>query len=311
MRGAYADPIGNPSQSLGNHVSAILQELVELLSLERIEHNIFRGTSQDLGWGQVFGGQVLGQALSAAEQTVDVSRTCHSLHGYFLRRGDAAAPIVYQVDRIRDGRSFTTRRVVATQHGKAIFNLSASFQVAEEGLEHADPMPDAPDPESLKSERELAQELRGKIPEPLFEQVVAGRPIEARQCSPIDPTQPVAKPAHRQVWFKAAGPLPEQPSLHQYLLAYASDFHFLATALQPHGRSWLQPDLQIASLDHAMWFHQPINFNDWILYDVRSPQTGSSRGLVHGRFYSRDGKMLASTSQEGLMRVWKKPPPKG
>lgn len=279
-----------------------LKELVDLLSLERIDAHLFRGGCQDLGWGRVFGGQVLAQALSAALQTVGEDRACHSLHGYFLRPGDVDTPVVLLVDPIRDGGSFTTRRVVARQHGKAIFNLSASFHKAEEGMHHQVGMPDAPDPDGLASERDLAAQFEGTLPDALVQQVSAGRPIEIRPCDPIDPLAPEVRPPHRQVWFRAAGRLEAPPHVHQFLLAYASDFHFLAAALQPHGRTWLDRTLQMASLDHSMWFHAPIDMNDWILYDVRSPWTGAARGLSLGRFFARDGTLLASTAQEGLLR---------
>lgn len=279
-----------------------LSELVDLLSLERIDAHLFRGGCQDLGWGRLFGGQVLAQALSAALQTVDEARVCHSLHGYFLRAGDASEPVVLLVDPIRDGGSFTTRRVVARQHGRPIFNLAASFHAPEPGLHHAVAPPEAPGPEGIPSERELASAFEGLIPDTLFRQVAAGRPIEIRPVDPVDPLDPTARPPRRQVWFRAAGPLEAPPHVHQFLLAYASDFHFLATALQPHGRTWLDPTLQMASLDHAMWFHAPVDMNEWILYDVTSPWSGHARGLAHGRFWSRDGTLLASTAQEGLLR---------
>ncbi len=288
-----------------------LAELLGILRLERIEENIFRGPSQDLGWGAVFGGQVLGQALSAAAQTVDAERAVHSLHAYFLRQGNAHKPIVYTVDPIRDGRSFATRRVVAVQDGKAIFSLAASFQVEEPGLEHqAEQMPEAPDPETLHPEDELARRyferlppaVQAKIPERMRERATSPRPIDVRPVSPRDPVRPPAEPAPRQVWFKANGELPDDPAVHRYLLAYASDFHFLVTAMQPHGVSWMTPGMQVASLDHAMWFHRPFRLDDWLLYDIDGPFTGNARGLVRGRFFDRQGRLVASTAQEGLVR---------
>ncbi len=289
----------------------VLAELVESLRLEKIEENLFRGPSQDLGWGRVYGGQVIGQALSAAEQTVPDDRNVHSLHCYFLRPGGVERPIVYQVDRIRDGRSFTTRRVVAVQNGVPIFNLAASFQVREEGLDHqGEEMPDVPEPEKLLSEQELGrrylarlpEEVRAQIPPGMVDQATADKPIELRPVEPLDPVRPPVRPPRRQVWFKANGTLPDVLSLHQYLLAYASDFHFLVTAMQPHGVSWLTPGLQVASLDHAMWFHRPFRMDEWLLYDVDSPSAGNARGLARGRFFNRDGRLVASTAQEGLMR---------
>lgn len=288
-----------------------LQELIEILRLERIEENLFRGQSQDLGWGRVFGGQVLGQALSAAEQTVPEGRGVHSLHSYFLRPGDASAPIVFQVDPIRDGRSFTTRRVVAVQHGKAIFNLSASFQGTEGGLDHQAPAaPDVPGPDDLRNERELGTRYLAKLPESvlkaipraMLERVRAERPIEVRPVAPVDPMNPKTSQPRTQVWFRANGELADDPSLHAYLLAYASDFHLLGTALRPHAVSWLTPKMQVASLDHAMWFHRPFRFDEWMLYDLESPSAQSARGLAQGRWFSRDGTLVASTMQEGLIR---------
>ncbi len=276
----------------------VLGELVAQLQLERIEENLFRGESQDLGWGSVFGGQ----ALAAARQTAPEDRGVHSLHGYFLRRGDVKRPIVYEVDRIRDGSSFTTRRVVAIQHGHAIFNLSASFQIAEDGFEHAEPMPSAPPPEGLPSELELSRKVASHLPEGIRRQVTSPRPIEIRPVAPINPMRPDPRPARRQVWYRTRGALPDDLRLHQYLLAYASDFHFLGTAMQPHGVSWLSGGMQVASLDHAMWFHRPFRLDDWVLYDIESPSAGGARGLVTGRFYTRDGALVATTTQEGLMR---------
>ncbi len=283
-------------------MSAVLDRLVELLSLERIEENLFRGQSQDLGWGAVFGGQVLGQALSAAEQTVPGDRYVHSLHSYFLRRGDASKPIVYDVDCIRDGRSFTTRRVVAIQNGKAIFNLSASFQIRESGFEHQDEMPEAEGPDGLTSELEMARRFAEMLPPKLREQATSDKPIEIRPVHFMNPFAPEKRPPSKQVWYRATGKLPDEPRLHQYLLAYASDFHFLTTSLNPHGVSVWQRDMQVASLDHAMWFHRPFRMDEWLLYVVDSPSASGARGLVRGQFFDRKGRLVASTTQEGLIR---------
>jgi len=280
----------------------VLDELLTLLRLEPIEERLFRGQSQDLGWGNVFGGQVLGQALSAAARTVPVDRPVHSLHAYFLRTGDARRPIVYEVDPIRDGASFTTRRVVAIQGGHAIFSLSASFQVEEPGLEHAVGMPDVPGPDGLLSELDMARKHEARIPEPLRAMALAERPIEIRPVQPFNILAPRPAPPRRQLWFRATGALPDDPAVHRYLLAYASDFNFLVTAMLPHGVSWLTPGMQVASLDHAMWFHRPFRMDDWLLYDVESPSAGGARGLVTGRFYTRNGTLVASVAQEGLMR---------
>ena len=288
-----------------------LNELVRILSLERIEENIFRGQSQNLGWGRVFGGQVVGQALSAAEQTVPQGRSVHSLHAYFLRPGDAAKPIVYMVDPIRDGRSFTTRRVVAVQDGCPIFNLSSSFQVSEGGFAHQRPeIPDVPGPDGLPNETEigrryvesLSDEQRSTVPPSMIERMRAERPIEVRPIIPVDPLNPGVREPVRRVWFRTNGSLPDAHSIHQYLLAYASDFHLLATAMQPHGVTWIMPGLQVASIDHAMWFHRPFRFDEWMLYDIEGLSAQGARGLSYGRWFRRDGELVATTMQEGLMR---------
>jgi acyl-CoA thioesterase II len=279
-----------------------LGELIELLRLERLEEDLFRGESQDPGWGRIFGGQVLGQALSAASQTVPAERPVHSLHAYFLRPGDIHRPIVYSVDRIRDGRSFTTRNVQAIQGGRAILSLSASFQVNELGYEHADPMPDAPPPESLKATWELGAEIADQFPEPVRALATAVRPIEIRPVDPQNPLKPTSRPPQRLAWFRATGPVPDEDATHRFLLAYASDFHFLTTSLQPHGRSWLRGGVQLASIDHAMWFHQPFRVDEWLLYAVESPAASGARGIVRGRFFTRDGRLVATTAQEGLIR---------
>lgn len=280
----------------------VLEELIALLALEKLEEDLFRGQSQDLGWGTVFGGQVLGQALSAANQTVPADRPVHSLHGYFLRSGDVSLPIVYEVDRIRDGGSFTTRRVVAIQKGKPIFNMSASFQAIEPGLEHQTPMPNVPGPDGLLAEHELARKIAAKIPSPMREMATAERPIESRPVAPSNPLKPDMRPPERQVWYRAMRELPDDPALHCALLAYASDFNFLTTALQPHGVSWLSPQMQVTSLDHAMWFHRPLRMDAWLLHVMESPWAGGARGLVRGHFYNQQGQLVASTVQEGLMR---------
>lgn len=283
-------------------MSDVLNQLVAQLALERIEKNLFRGQSQDLGWGVVFGGQVLGQALSAAAQTVPEDRLPHSLHGYFLRPGDVNAPIVYDVDRIRDGRSFTTRRVVAIQHGRAIFNMSCSFQEHEEGFNHQSKMPSAPEPEDLMSTQELSKRNIDRVPEKLRKAVLSPRPIEIRPAHPRDPVKPEASGPYAKSWTKASGPLPDDPALHAYLLAYASDFDFLTTSTRPHGVSWLTPGMQTASLDHSMWFHRPFRMDEWLLYAVESPSASGARGLVRGQFFDREGRLVVSTAQEGLIR---------
>jgi acyl-CoA thioesterase-2 len=281
----------------------ILDELVTLLALEKIEENLFRGQSQDLGWGTVFGGQVLGQALSAAVQTVPRDREVHSLHAYFLLPGDVMKPIVYEVDRIRDGGSFTTRRIVAIQSGHAIFNMAASFQKSEEGFEHQDPMPDAPPPEAVPTDQERYAHAAARVPKKIVERFAGEQPFEMRSVdAPDDPIQPSPLPPHRRVWLKTTGQLPDDPALHRYLLAYASDHAFLATALFPHGVTFLSGAVQIASLDHVMWFHAPFRVDDWLLHVIDSPAARGSRGLVRGRVFTREGRLVASTAQEGMLR---------
>jgi acyl-CoA thioesterase-2 len=281
----------------------VLDELVKLLALERIEENLFRGQSQDLGWGTVFGGQVLGQALSAAVHTVPAERQVHSLHAYFLRPGDVNRPIVYEVDRIRDGGSFTTRRVVGIQGGHPIFNMSASFQIEEEGFDHQDEMPSAPPPETLRSDRDQLLELAARLPVPVRGRALAEQPFEVKTVGGVDDllTAPPRAPI-RSMWIRAAGPLPDDPALHRYLLAYASDYGFIGTALLPHGVTWLSPGMHVASIDHVMWFHQPFRVDEWLLYAIDSPAAHGARGVVRGRIFTKDGRLVASAAQEGLIR---------
>jgi acyl-CoA thioesterase II len=281
---------------------AVLQNLVELLALERIDRDLFRGNSQDLGWGAIFGGQVFAQALSATTQTVGPERHVHSAHGYFIKAGELDRPIVYRVDRLRDGKSFSTRSVVAEQEGEAIFSLQSSFQIEEPGLEHQDAMPEVPAPESLRSEREIALAMADELPSIVRARATVERPIEIRPVEPRNPLKPAILPPVRRAWYRAIDQLPDDPAVHRYLLAYASDFSFLGTALDPHGVSWLTGGMQVASLDHALWFHRPFRADDWILYDVESPNASGSRGLVRGRFFDRHGRLVASAVQEGLIR---------
>lgn len=282
----------------------VLSDLVALLALEKLEENLFRGQSQDLGWGTVFGGQVLGQALSAAVQTVPRERHPHSLHAHFLRAGDVSRPIIYDVDRIRDGGSFTTRRVVAIQNGQPIFHLSASFQIDEPGFTHQDPMPQAPAPESVPNEAERFAHAMAQGPKVLQRWSKVARPFDNR---PIDEAEelvsPPKRPPRRMLWLKTIGPLQsDEPALHRYLLAYASDAWFLTASLLPHGVTWLSPGMQVASLDHAMWFHAPFRADEWLLHVIDSPAASGGRGLVRGSVYRRDGTLVATTAQEGLIR---------
>lgn len=281
---------------------AVLAELLSLLRLEQLELDLYRGPSQDLGWGAVFGGQVLGQALSAAARTAPADRPVHSLHAVFLRSGDVNLPVVYRVERLRDGGSFSSRRVEAIQKGQPILHLMAGFHQREDGFDHHDPMPAVPGPEGLLAESELARRLAPHVPESFREKLLAPRPLEIRPVDPQNPLRPSPSPARRAVWLRAAGPLPDDPQVHQTLLAYASDFHFIGTALQPHAVSWMTPGVQVASLDHAMWFHRDLRMDDWLLYVMDGPSTAGSRGLVRGQFFNRQGVLVASAAQEGLAR---------
>ncbi len=276
-----------------------LNTLLEIFHLETIEQNIFRGVSYDLGFPNLFGGQVLGQALMAATQTVDAERVAHSCHAYFLRAGDAKAPIVYQVNRIRDGGTFNTRHIVAIQHGRPIFDMSASFQLPEDGYEHQDPAPaDVPAPETLRTQQELYADEDGRLPEPL----TIARPVEIRPVDPMDKRQPEVRQPTKQHWFRATEPMPDDHRMHQALLAYASDFELLGTSLLPHGASIMNGDVFAASLDHALWLHRPFRMDEWLLYDMVSPNACNSRGLNFGRIYDRQGHLVASVAQEGLVR---------
>ena len=279
-----------------------LQDLLALLDLERIEENIFRGTNRNLGSRRVFGGQVLAQALVAASRTVEAERPVHSLHAYFILPGDIAAPIVYDVDRIRDGGSFTTRRIRAIQHGRPIFNMSASFHGQESGHEHQEDAPtDLPGPDGLPSEIELLRALADRIPEHLRDVYLQERPFEFRPVDPVSPFAPEAKAPHHAVWFRTVDDLPADDTVHRAVLAYASDHGLLPTALRPHALSWAQPDLQIASLDHALWFHRSFRADRWLLYVTDSPNAAGARGFTRGSVY-QNGALVASVAQEGLMR---------
>ena len=280
----------------------VLEELLKLLKLEQIEENIFRGQSQDLGFGNVFGGQVLGQALSAAYQTVPSERRAHSLHAYFLRPGDVRKPIVYNVDCIRDGKSFTTRRVVAVQNGRAIFNMAASFQIDEHGFDHQDQAPTVPGPEGIMSEFELAARMADQIPAGIREKILCRKPIETRPVSPMNPFAPEKREPVRHTWIKTIDRMPDDHAAHQHLLAYASDYGLVATSLYPHGQSFWQPGMQVASLDHVMWFHRSFRMDDWLLYAMQSPNACKARGLAFGKIYTRDGLLVATVAQEGLIR---------
>ncbi|STQ74241.1 acyl-CoA thioesterase II [Hafnia alvei] len=283
-------------------MSQALKNLLDLLDLEKIEEGIYRGQSEDLGLRQVFGGQVVGQALYAAKQTVPLERNIHSFHSYFLRPGDSSQPIIYDVENLRDGNSFSARRVKAVQHGKPIFYMTASFQTAEPGFEHQNVMPDVPAPESLKSESEIASSMAHLIPESVREKFTCEKPLEMRPVNFHNPLMGKVEEPIRNVWFKANGEMPDDPRIHQYLLGYASDFNFLPTALQPHGKGFLEPGMQVATIDHSMWFHRPFRLDEWLLYAVESTSASGARGFVRGQFYNRAGELIASTVQEGVIR---------
>jgi acyl-CoA thioesterase-2 len=284
----------------------VLEDLINLLQLERIEDNIFRGESRDIGSSQVFGGQVLGQALSAAHHTVE-DRIAHSLHAYFLRRGDMTAPIIYEVDRSRDRGSFSVRRVVAIQHGRPIFNLAASFQKTEEGLEHHAEMPDVAGPDGLPDVTEIAPETLKNVPEKMRRYLTEKRPFDFRPVRPMNFEKPERLSPEKQIWIRAVDKLPDQYSLHQSLLAYVSDYELLGTSTLPHGLLFGRSMVQMASLDHALWFHREICVDDWLLYSMDSPNASGARGFARGQFFTQDGTLVASSAQEGLFRVLDKP----
>jgi len=284
-------------------MNQLLDDLIKVMTLERLEMNLFRGQSRDIGSPQVFGGQVLGQALVAATATTE-DRVVHSLHAYFLRRGDFNSPIVYEVDRALDGAHFSSRRVVAIQHGRQIFNMSASFQLAETGLDHQISLPDVPPPESLPDLEAHYREVADKLPAAARRVLEQKRPFEFR---PVDPPAPLRRAKSsspfKYIWFRAVDRLADDEALHRCLLAYVSDFHLLDTALEPHGISIISSKLVIASIDHAMWFHRSVRVDDWLLYAVDSPSASGARGFTRGSVFSRDGRLVASTVQEGLIRV--------
>jgi acyl-CoA thioesterase-2 len=286
-------------------MDAALADLIRQLDLEQLEVNLFRGQSSDLGGKSVFGGQVVGQALVAATRTVE-GRIPHSLHAYFLLPGDKAASIVYEVDRVRDGRSFTARRVQAIQHGRPILSMMVSFQVPEPGLEHQDPMPQVPPPDSLvPSEQRRAQwiaEAGIELPERRRESLLRPPAIEFRPVSPWNPLQPRPAEPRQAFWIRAADRMPDDPLLHTCMLTYASDYNLIPTALRPHAQGWMRGETILASIDHAMWFHRPARVDEWLLYTMDSPSAQGARGLARGLIFDRGGRLVASVAQEGLMR---------
>ena len=283
----------------GEHTIA---EILDLIRLEQLEDNLFRGTSRDIGTNRVFGGQVLAQALIAASATVQ-DRLVHSLHAYFLRAGDHESPIVYSVDRSRDGRSFTARRVVAIQHGRPIFTLAASFQLEQDGVEHQFEMPEAPDPDEVDSCPDIPPDQLQMAPQKLRRWFTRFGPFEFLPVVDQNPFDPVPKPPFKRFWFRLKGEMDETQAMHRALLAYASDFHLISTATLPHGISFIKGNVAMASLDHAMWFHRPVCVNDWLLYDCDSPSASGSRGLARGMIFDREGNLVASAAQEGMIRM--------
>ena len=289
-------------------MSAAMQELLAILDLEELEHNLYRGRSPKVNWQRVFGGQTIAQALVAAQRTVAPDRHVHSLHGYFMRPGDTTVPIVYEVDRIRDGGSFTTRRVVAVQHGKAIFSLEASFQVDEEGLEHQAAMPsDVPAPDTLMDQQALMGKFGDQVPEGIKRYWERDRPIEMKPVMLKHYTSREKLEPRQNVWIRTTGPVPADRAIQTAVLAYLSDMTLLDTSTFAHGRAVFDPDIQAASLDHAMWFHRAHPLDGWLLYTQDSPSTQGARGFTRGALYSQDGTLIASVAQEGLIRLKRQP----
>jgi acyl-CoA thioesterase II len=290
-------------------MSPAMQELLDILDLEQLEHNLYRGRSPRTSWQRVFGGQVIGQALVAAQRTVDAARHVHSLHCYFMRPGDVRVPIVYQVERLRDGGSFTTRRVTAIQHGEAIFSLEGSFQVEEEGLDHQVSMPTGvPHPDTLLNGRELIAAYGDRVPENIRRYWERERPIEMKPVFLEHYTGREKLPPMQQIWIRVTGPVPDDRATQSVVLAYLSDLTLLDTSTLAHGRMVFDPDIQAASLDHAMWFHRPHRLDGWLLYSQDSPSASGSRGFTRGLIYGEDGALIASVAQEGLIRLRKMPP---
>jgi acyl-CoA thioesterase-2 len=283
-------------------MNQLLEDLIKVMTLERLEMNLFRGQSRDIGSPQVFGGQVLGQALVAATATTE-DRAVHSLHAYFLRRGDFNSPIVYEVDRALDGKHFSSRRVVAIQHGRQIFNMSASFQLPETGLDHQSAIPDVPPPESLIDLEAHYRDVADKLPASARRILELKRPFQFRPVHPPNYLRPGKSSPHKFIWFRAVDRLADDEALHRCLLAYVSDFHLLDTALNPHDVSTISPKLLMASIDHAMWFHRSVRVDDWLLYAIDSPSASGARGFTRGSVFARDGRLVASAAQEGLVRV--------
>jgi acyl-CoA thioesterase-2 len=280
-----------------------LQDLVALLTLDRLDATTYRGRPEDPGWGRLYGGHVYAQALAAAAATVPGDRPVHTHQGTFLLPGDVAAPITYVVDVARDGRSFSSRRVAAYQREAMIFHATCSFHTPEPGFEHQDGMPDTVPPESVATEAEMMATLSSRLPQRVRDFLVSTNAFELRPTPPLDdPIAPSVRPARRDVWLRGVGEAPDDPAVHAMLLAYASDYLFLTTALMPHGVSWLSRDMHVATLNHALWFHAPFRVDDWLLHAIHSPRASQARGLVQGAFYTPGGVLVATSTQEGLMR---------
>lgn len=282
-------------------MTTVLQQLIEVLQLTQLEDLRFEGPSEDLGFPNVFGGQVCGQAMMAAYRTIE-DRVAHSMHGYFLRPGDPKAPIQYEVQVLRDGGTFSARRVIARQHDKEIFTLNASFQADESGFSHQIDIPEAKDPDILVSELEMRRRFKHLIPEKLREQFTRDRPIEIRPVNPLNYSDPDIREPFKQNWFRAVGDLPDDIRLHQCILTYASDFGLLGTSMLPHGVSFAQKGMQVASIDHALWFHRPFRVDEWLLYDMDSPSASGGRGFNRGNIFNQKGELVASVCQEALIR---------
>ncbi|MGL4381598.1 MAG: acyl-CoA thioesterase II [Vibrio sp.] len=286
-------------------MSKPLDELLKLLQLEKLEEGLYRGASEHIGLPQVYGGQVIGQALSAARYTVEPDRTVHSFHSYFLYPGNPEKPIIYDVENLRDGKSFSTRRVKAIQNGRPIFYLTASYHGEAPGFEHQKSMPEVAGPENFASETELAAQIAQFLPEKLQKTLCGEKPIEIRPVTVVNPLKPQKIEPKQYLWIRANGNLPQDQLIHQYLLGYASDWGFLTTALHPHGVSLLTPKFQVATIDHSIWFHRPFKMDDWLLYAIESPTASNTRGLVRGEIYDRQGNLIATAVQEGVMRFLK------
>ena len=281
----------------------VVRDLLDVIRLEQLETNLFRGQSRDTGQKSIFGGLVAGQALMAASRTVEAERPVHSLHAYFIRPGDFTIPIIYDVERVRDGKSFTTRRVTAIQHGRPIFTLEASFQVEEGGVEHQADMPPVPAPDNLPTDQSLREQFAHRIPERMRPAFLAERPVEFRPIKPANGFEAEPQDPTRQTWFRIVEPIEADTATHRALLAFCSDFGLLGTAMLPHGMNFFQPHVQSASIDHAMWFHRPFRVDEWLLYSTQSPSASGARGMNFGHIYRQDGVLVASVAQEGLMRL--------